>query len=125
MCIRDSPWFFLGPIIVWWAVTITAPQGLVDLSEDFAKPSGVLDGLAEIMSSRAGASAAWAHMVAGDIFVTRWMWNRCMEQKSERWVNSLTVFFGVMLMPVGLALHAILVRGNLSEEPESQNKNAV
>jgi hypothetical protein len=49
-------------------------------------------------------------MVAGDIFVTHWMWKRCLEHNSPRWVSATTVFFGVMLMPVGIALHMFLVR---------------
>jgi len=65
--------------------------------------------LAALLGTRAGAAAAWAHMVAGDIFVTRWMWRRCIENGSERWVTAATVFFGVMLMPVGVALHMALV----------------
>ena len=114
--VMNGPWFFLGPIVIWWAVTIASPQGLIDLSKDFANPGGILDGLAAIMGSKAGASAAWAHMVAGDIFVTRWMWKRCMEEGSKRWVSASTVFFGVMLMPVGLALHMALVRTNSDHE---------
>ena len=106
----QGPWFFLGPILIWWAVTIASPQGLIDLGKDFANPAGILDGLAAIMGSKPGASAAWAHMVAGDIFVTHWMWKRCLEQKSPRWVTASTVFFGVMLMPVGIAMHMALVR---------------
>ena len=58
----------------------------------------------------AGAAAAWAHMVAGDIFVTRWMWVRCMEEKVSRKVMAPIVFFGIMLMPVGVALYMALVR---------------
>ena len=114
--VMNGPWFFLGPIVIWWAITIASPQGLIDLSKDFANPGGILDGLAAIMGSKAGASAAWAHMVAGDIFVTRWMWKRCMEEGSKRWVSASTVFFGVMLMPVGLALHMALVRPNSDHE---------
>jgi uncharacterized membrane protein YidH (DUF202 family) len=49
-------------------------------------------------------------MVAGDIFITRWMWNRCMERETERWISAVSVFFGVMLMPVGVAIHLALVR---------------
>lgn len=33
-----------------------------------------------------------------------------MNLGSERWVTVTSVFFGVMLMPVGVALHALLVR---------------
>ena len=88
------------------------PQALVDFARDSMDPRGVLDGLAELLGTRAGASAAWAHFVAGDIVVTRWMWKRCLERESERWVSAVSVFFGVMLMPVGVALHLALVRDN-------------
>jgi len=50
-------------------------------------------------------------MVAGDIFVTRWIWQRCLDHKSSRYIAATLVFFGVMLMPVGLAMCALLVRG--------------
>ena len=109
--VMNGPWYFLGPIVIWWAITIASPQGLIDLSKDFANPGGILDGLAAIMGSKAGASAAWAHMVAGDIFVTRWIWKRCMKARAEKWITVTSVFFGVMLMPIGLALNLILVRG--------------
>jgi hypothetical protein len=66
--ILNGPWFFLGPLVVWWLVTFANPQGMIDLAKDASNPSGVLDGLATIMGSRPGASAAWAHMVAGGHF---------------------------------------------------------
>ena len=107
-----GPWFFLGPILIWWIVTASEPQGLIDLAKDSMDPENVLSGLAAILGTNAGASAAWAHMVAGDIFVTRWMWKRCLEEGSDRWITATTVFFGVMLMPIGVAMHVALVRNN-------------
>ena len=108
--ILKGPWFFLGPILIWWTVTLSAPGGLIDLAESFSDPLNILDSLVGILGTPAGASAAWAHMVAGDIFITRWMWKRCLERGTERWISGVSVFFGVMLMPVGLALHLALVR---------------
>ena len=109
--VLKGPWFFLGPLIVWWLVTIANPQAMVDLAKDMGKPDSILDGLALIMGSRPGAAAAWAHMVAGDIFVTRWIWQRCLTNSAPRWIAATSVFFGVMLMPVGLLMCALLVRG--------------
>ena len=88
------------------------PRALVDFAMDSLDPRDVLDGLAELLGTRVGASAAWAHFVAGDIVVTRWMWKRCLERGAERWVSAVSVFFGVMLMPVGVAMHLALVRDN-------------
>ena len=103
-------WFFLGPIVIWWALMASDPQALVDFGKDSLDPRNVLDGLADLLGTRAGASAAWAHFVAGDIVVTRWMWKRCLDRGVERWKSAVSVFFGVMLMPVGVALHLVLVR---------------
>ena len=105
-----GPWFFIGPIVFWWLVTASDLEGLVGLAEGSMEPSSIMESLAALLGTRAGAAAAWAHMVAGDIFVTRWMWKRCMDNGSERWITAATVFFGVMLMPVGVALHVALVR---------------
>ena len=105
-----GPWFFLGPILIWFVVTASDPEGLVELASDSMDPSKAMSGLATLLGTRAGAAAAWAHMVAGDIFVTRWMWKRCIDRGAERWITAATVFFGVMLMPVGVALHVALVR---------------
>jgi hypothetical protein len=35
----QGPLFFLGPILIWWAVTIAEPQGLIDLAKDATDPS--------------------------------------------------------------------------------------
>ena len=105
-----GPWFFLGPILIWFVVTASDPEGLVELASDSMDASNAMSGLATLLGTRAGAAAAWAHMVAGDIFVTRWMWKRCIDRGAERWITAATVFFGVMLMPVGVALHVALVR---------------
>ena len=106
----QGPRFFLGPILMWWLVTLADPQGLIDLTKDSTDPTTILDGLASLLGTPAGAAAAWAHKVAGDIFVTRWMWNRCMEEKVSRKIMAPIVFFGIMLMPVGVALYMVFIR---------------
>ena len=108
----QGPWFFLGPIIIWLGLMIYNPQGLIDFASSSSNPNGFIEGLASGLATKAGISATWAHMVAGDIFVTRWMWNRSIQLNANVWVTRLSVFFGVMLMPIGLIIHAIFVRGS-------------
>ena len=60
--VLQGPWFFLGHLVVWWLATIADPQGLIDLAKDSTDPNGTHEGLAGIMGTKAGASAAWAHM---------------------------------------------------------------
>ncbi len=79
-------WFFLGPIVIWWALMASDPQALVDFAMDSLDPRNVLDGLADLLG--------------------------CLDRGVERWKSAVSVFFGVMLMPVGVALHLVLVRDN-------------
>jgi hypothetical protein len=106
-----GPWFFLGPIVFWFILMIYNPPGLIDLASGSSNSDGFLEGLAIGMGTKAGVSAIWAHMVAGDIIATRWIWKKSIEIKANKWVTRLSVFFGVMLMPLGIA---IFILSNLS-----------
>ena len=108
--LMEGPWFFLGPILIWYLVSFSDISGLIDLFVDTMDPNLALQSLADLLGTKAGASAAWSHMAAGDIFVTRWIWKRCTDSKCEKWKLWLSVFFGVMLMPIGLMMSIILVR---------------
>ena len=105
--IMDKQLFFLGPIIVWFLIMILNPNGLIDFLNSGSHPDGFFAGLALGMSTKAGVSAMWSHMVAGDIFVTRWIWINCVKNNDKIWLLRLSVFFGVMLMPLGLLIYLI------------------
>ena len=103
----DNSYFFLGPILIWLAVMILYPGNLADFSRSFNSEDDFLLSLVGAMSSKAGITATWAHMVAGDIFATRWIWKKCLEHNINPIVRTLSIFFGVMLMPVGIAIYLI------------------
>lgn len=107
----NGPMFFLGPIIIWVIIMAMNPQGMIDFANSGSHPDGFLAGLASGMSSKAGVTAMWAHMVAGDICVTRWIWQDSLNRKMNTWMYKLSIFFAVMLMPVGLVIYLIF-RGN-------------
>ena len=71
---------------------------IVDISDNFI----IKNGDTVTISNKEGL---------GDIFVTRWIWQRCLTNSTPRWIEATSVFFGVMLMPVGLLMCALLVRG--------------
>ena len=79
--LMQGPWFFIGPILIWYLVSFSDVSGLIGLAKDSMNPSNALQGLADLLGTKAGASAAWAHMVAGDIFVTRWIWKEVYTSK--------------------------------------------
>ena len=105
--IMKRPIFFIGPIIIWFIIMVLNPSGLIDFLNSGSHPDGFFAGLAEGMSTKAGMSAMWAHMVAGDIFATKWIWKNCVKNNDSIWLIRLSVFFGVMLMPLGILIYVI------------------
>ena len=103
----SGPLFFLGPIVIWVVVMAMNPHGLVDFANSGSHPDGFFAGLAAGMSSPAGITAMWAHMVAGDICVTRWIWKDSLQHNINIWIFRFAIFFGVMLMPVGLVIYLV------------------
>ena len=95
-----EPLFFLGPIVIWFIIFVISPPELV---MDSNTQNDFLQSLATSFSTKAGLTATWAHLVAGDIFVTRWIWKKGVENNTNIWLLRFSIFFGVMLMPIGLA----------------------
>lgn len=108
-----KPLFFFGPIVLWFIVMIISPDGLSKFGESFSHDQGFLIGLIDSLSSEAGITATWAHMVAGDIFATRWIWKKSLEHNIHPILRSFAIFFGVMLMPIGIL---ILILSTLKKE---------
>ena len=97
---------FIGPLAVWLITAILEPSGLIDLVT--GNPIDFLDTMVEILGTESGTVLAWSHFVAGDIMATRWMWRKALQNQIGISKTRLIVFFGVMLMPVGLLMHVIL-----------------
>jgi len=99
--------FFMGPIIIWYLIMFLNPSGFVDFINSGSHPDGFFAGIASGISTKAGVTAVWAHMVAGDIFVTKWIWRDGVKKNNNIWIIRFSVFFGVMLMPLGILIHLV------------------
>tara|TARA_B100000575_G_scaffold63337_1_gene48387 strand:+ start:22994 stop:23443 length:450 start_codon:yes stop_codon:yes gene_type:complete len=97
---------FIGPLSIWLLATILNPSGLIGLLT--GNPADFFDTMVELLGTETGTVLAWSHFVAGDIMATRWMWRKAIEHNLALNKTRAIVFFGVMLMPVGLLLHVIL-----------------
>lgn len=102
----SGPWFVLGPLVSYLVVLLMNPGGLADMMGD-GTLSGFLEALAGVLGTEAGAVLAWTHFVIGDIIATRWIWKRSIETEINKTVMQTAILFGVMLMPIGLAIHVI------------------
>jgi hypothetical protein len=61
--------------------------------------------IAELLGTERGATLAWAHFLAFDAFVGRWVWQDATERRISPWVSGPILFFVLMVGPLGLALH--------------------
>ncbi len=104
----DGNLLFLGPLGVWLFATALNPTALLDLFT--GNPTEFFDTMVSLLGTETGTVLAWAHFVAGDIMATRWMWRKGLENEIDVNRIRVIVFFGVMLMPVGLLLHVLLNR---------------
>ena len=59
------------------------PSGLVDFLNSGSHPDGFFTGISKGIATAAGITAMWAHMVAGDICVTRWIWKDGIRKKNQ------------------------------------------
>jgi hypothetical protein len=66
-----------------------------------------LNGIAALLGNPAGATLGWAHFLAFDLFVGRWVYMDSRERGTSAWVISPILFFVFMAGPLGLLLYLI------------------
>ena len=108
--LMKGPWFFVGPLLIWFFIFILDFQNMFGLGDAFKTSNDFIQVLSSGLANKTGFTATWAHVVVGDIFVTRWIWKRSLSLNLAAWPTRLSVFFGVMLMPIGLLLHVIFAQ---------------
>jgi hypothetical protein len=64
-----------------------------------------LDAVAALLATPAGATVAWAHFLAFDLFVGRWVYLDARGRGLPWWVSSPVLFFVLMFGPLGFAAH--------------------
>jgi hypothetical protein len=67
-----------------------------------------LPALAEFMSTDTGATLVWAHMIAWDLFVGRWMYLEGRRLNVHPLVMAPVLVITILLAPVGLPLFLIV-----------------
>ena len=111
--LMKGPWLFVGPIAVWLLIFIFDSGSFSSLGNSNL---GFVETMAVALSTKSAFTATWAHVVVGDIFVTRWIWKRSLSMNIKPWPRRISLFFGVVLMPVGLLLHFLFVNLHLSRK---------
>jgi Domain of unknown function (DUF4281) len=101
--ILQSPLVILPPALLYGALVL--PR----LAEVFpAVSSPTLTGIAALLGTPAGATIAWAHFLAFDLFVGRWIYLDGRERGISALLIAPVLFLTLMLGPLGFLLYLIL-----------------
>src|ERR1700730_16099027 len=64
-----------------------------------------LSGIAALLGSPAGATIAWVHFLAFDLFVGRWIYLDSQERRISAWLMAPVLFLTLMLGPPGFLFY--------------------
>jgi hypothetical protein len=95
-----------SPLIVLPVLVIYAMLVIPALGEVLpAVLSPTLGGVRDLLGTTDGAAAAWAHMIAFDLFVGRWAWLDSRERGVPALVMAPVLVLTILLGPLGLAAY--------------------
>ena len=95
-----SPLIAMPPVLIYAAVVL--PR-IGEILPAVANPT--LPDISSLLGTPAGATAAWAHFLAFDLFVGRWAYLDSRERNISAWLMAPTLFLILMLGPLGFALY--------------------
>ena len=99
--IINSAWIAF-PIAAIYAVLLISSMASGELI-DFT-----LDGIVQGLGNPMGATVGWAHFLAFDLLVGRWIFLDSREKKHSVWVMGVILLFVFMAGPMGYLLYLIL-----------------
>src|SRR5229473_2570014 len=94
--IMRSPLVSAAPAVLYAALVL--PR-LGEIWPAVTRPT--LGGIAVLLGSPAGATVAWVHFLAFDLFVGRWIYLDSHERRISAWVMAPVLFLTLMLGPGG------------------------
>jgi hypothetical protein len=98
--IMASPWVVAPAALLY---TLLVVPSLVNLLPQLANPQ--LGTIAALLGTPAGATIAWVHFLAFDLFVGRWAYLDSRQRGTSAWIVSPVLFLILMVGPLGLLLY--------------------
>jgi hypothetical protein len=110
--IMQSPLVSAAPAILYAALVV--PR-LGEIWPSVSRPT--LNGVVALLGSPAGATIAWVHFLAFDLFVGRWIYLDSHERRVSAWLMAPVLFLALMLGPAGFLLYLVVRSVALSSVP--------
>src|SRR5580704_10642099 len=101
--IMQSPLVSAAPAILYAALVV--PR-LGEIWPAVSRPT--LTGVVALLASPAGATIAWVHFLAFDLFVGRWIYLDSQERRVSSWLMAPVLFLTLMLGPAGFQLYLVI-----------------
>jgi hypothetical protein len=98
-----SPLIVVPPMLIYAALVLPQFGGFFA-----AVASPELPGVAALLATPAGAAAGWAHFIAFDLFVGRWIYLDSRERGIHPLVTAPVLVLTILLAPLGLLAHLLL-----------------
>lgn len=119
-----APFWFLMMALPRWSATqkiirspwVAAPAALLyaalvlpQFAATFAAVlNPTLSGISTLLATEAGATIAWAHFLAFDLFVGRWVYLDSLQREIHPLLMAPILFMILMLGPIGFLLYLVL-----------------
>ncbi len=98
-----SPWIVVPPALIY--AVLVVPQ-LPTVLPVLIDPT--LDGVREVLATDAGTALAWAHFIAWDLFVGRWMYLDSRDRDLSPVLMAPILLLTILLSPVGLLAYGLV-----------------
>ena len=98
-----SPLIVVPPVLVYAALVL--PQ-FAPVFAAVASPE--LPGVAALLATPVGAAAGWAHFIAFDLFVGRWIYLDSRDRGIHPLIAAPVLVLTILLGPLGLLVHVVL-----------------
>lgn len=122
---RVTERLMVGP---WTAVPAALLYGILVLpqfSQIFtAVFNPTLAGITTLLGDPAGATIAWVHFLAFDLFVGRWVYLDGRSHQISAWLISPILFMVLMLGPIGFLLY-LVVRTSVTRQFSADGRSAL
>jgi hypothetical protein len=98
-----SPWISASAALLYAVLVL---PGVLQILPAVMNPN--LGGIQSLLGTPAGATIAWVHFLAFDLFVGRWVYLDSREKQLSFFLVSPLLFLVLMLGPLGFLLYLIL-----------------
>ncbi|WP_437981287.1 ABA4-like family protein [Sorangium sp. So ce117] len=111
--IMESPLVVIAPALLYAALVLPVIREVFPIVN---QPS--LATVAPLLGSPAGATIAWVHFLAFDLFVGRWVYLDSRDRDISPWLMAPVLYLTLMLGPLGFSLY-LAVRAIAARSPRA------